>query len=640
MRRCWPCAPSARSTRTRGWCRPTTSGRPTAPWRCATSPSSTTSAAGSPGTCRAAASTRATCCTATCATTARPRPNSAGFATTRCRARRHPGLNYYVTGERWIDERVDRYPASHRGGSHGRRFADIEVARALRQPLHGIGPLLDEARALPAPAGGDRGPHRRQPRGPAALVRRGAGRPPSRRVHAGAGHRGRHRLGAVRLVRLELPRSLHERGYYEPGAFDVRSGRAARDRAGRALMREIAQRRPRSHPVLQGQGWWRREGRFLCSPVEDAGSLPVCRPGLLKSERPRPLLITGANGTARPGVRPVSAHDVTGVRRLGPRRTRHLRRRCRRAGDRRAPALGRGQRRRLRPRRRRRARPRRLRMRANALGAAVLAEAMRSQPASRCRPSRATSSSTAASASPYVETDPVAPPNAYGRGKAEAERRVLAAHPGALVVRTSAFFGPWDEANFLVDGLRRLARGEQVAGLRGLPGLRPPMFPALVHARLDLLIDGEAGLRHLCNERAVSWAGWLREAARRCGLEHAETLVVAGPPPNPAAPAARIQRDGEPARPAAADAGQRDGALLRRLVRPGARRRRDAGGGSPRHAVSTGSAAAKVRTDTRARRRQGALALAAVSALNGPTCCGRAPALGRRPCDQAALRSG
>lgn len=38
---------------------------------------------------------------------------------------------------------------------------------------------------------------------------------------------------------------------------------------------------------------------------------------------------------------------------------------------------------------------------------------------------------------PYVEDDPVCPCTGYGRAKAEAEERVVAAHPEALIVRTS-----------------------------------------------------------------------------------------------------------------------------------------------------------------------------------------------------------
>lgn len=42
---------------------------------------------------------------------------------------------------------------------------------------------------------------------------------------------------------------------------------------------------------------------------------------------------------------------------------------------------------------------------------------------------------------PYVEEDPLSPVNEYGASKAEAERRVAAAHPEALIVRTSLILG-------------------------------------------------------------------------------------------------------------------------------------------------------------------------------------------------------
>ena len=42
---------------------------------------------------------------------------------------------------------------------------------------------------------------------------------------------------------------------------------------------------------------------------------------------------------------------------------------------------------------------------------------------------------------PYVEDDPLSPITEYGASKAEAERRVAAAHPGALIVRTSLIVG-------------------------------------------------------------------------------------------------------------------------------------------------------------------------------------------------------
>lgn len=42
---------------------------------------------------------------------------------------------------------------------------------------------------------------------------------------------------------------------------------------------------------------------------------------------------------------------------------------------------------------------------------------------------------------PYVEEDPLSPVGAYGASKAEAEGRVAAAHPKALIVRTSLILG-------------------------------------------------------------------------------------------------------------------------------------------------------------------------------------------------------
>ena len=108
---------------------------------------------------------------------------------------------------------------------------------------------------------------------------------------------------------------------------------------------------------------------------------------------------------------------------------------------------------------------------------------------------------------------------------------MLGIHDRALVVRTSAFFGPWDDANFIAQGLRRLARGETVEASDTVT-VSPTYVPDLVHACLDLLIDGEAGLWHLCHEQPVTWAGWLSDAARRCGLDGVQGLVRPGPPPH------------------------------------------------------------------------------------------------------------
>lgn len=127
---------------------------------------------------------------------------------------------------------------------------------------------------------------------------------------------------------------------------------------------------------------------------------------------------------------------------------------------------------------------------------------------------------------PYEEGDPPRPLGVYGRTKHEAEQRVLAAHPGSLVVRTSAFFGPWDDHNFVTVTLRELAAGRPVHAAEDMI-VSPTYVPDLVHACLDLAIDGEAGLWHLANVGETTWAALAREAARHAG--HADDRVIGVP---------------------------------------------------------------------------------------------------------------
>lgn len=127
--------------------------------------------------------------------------------------------------------------------------------------------------------------------------------------------------------------------------------------------------------------------------------------------------------------------------------------------------------------------------------------------------------------SPYVESDPVAPLGAYGRSKADAERRVLEAMPSALVARTSAFFGPWDEYNFVTLALGALSAGKAFGATAEV--VSPTYVPDLCDAVLDLLIDGERGVWHLAGPSPVSWLELARAAARHAGVD-AKRLRVGG----------------------------------------------------------------------------------------------------------------
>lgn len=115
--------------------------------------------------------------------------------------------------------------------------------------------------------------------------------------------------------------------------------------------------------------------------------------------------------------------------------------------------------------------------------------------------------------SPYTESHPVAPLNVYGRSKAECEERVLYIHDKSLVVRTSSFFGPWDQYNFVTQAFRSLARKNNFHVATD-SRVSPTYVPDLVNTCLDLLIDGESGLLHLTNRGDVSWAELARSALR------------------------------------------------------------------------------------------------------------------------------
>jgi dTDP-4-dehydrorhamnose reductase len=127
----------------------------------------------------------------------------------------------------------------------------------------------------------------------------------------------------------------------------------------------------------------------------------------------------------------------------------------------------------------------------------------------------------------YVESDTVAPLGVYGKSKAEAEVRVLDAHPGALVVRTSSFFGPWDDYNFVTLALAALERGEPFMAARDIT-VSPTYVPDLVQACLDLAVDRERGVWHLTNGQPVTWTEFALLAAGRAGVDASRIEALPG----------------------------------------------------------------------------------------------------------------
>ena len=104
----------------------------------------------------------------------------------------------------------------------------------------------------------------------------------------------------------------------------------------------------------------------------------------------------------------------------------------------------------------------------------------------------------------------------------------MAVDADALIIRTSAFFGPWDRYNFLFDTIEKLKRGEEVVA-SDRTFVSPTYVPDLVQATLDLLLDEERGIWHLTNQGAVSWHALAKEAAEAARLDRELIRLVRVP---------------------------------------------------------------------------------------------------------------
>lgn len=117
---------------------------------------------------------------------------------------------------------------------------------------------------------------------------------------------------------------------------------------------------------------------------------------------------------------------------------------------------------------------------------------------------------------PYLESDPTAPINAYGRTKRAGEERALAAYPSSLIIRTS-WVVSGTHRNFVsaILGKARDGKARVVADQRGLPTIAADLAVATMSA----VRAGATGFLHLANEGETTWWEFAREAVRCAGLD-------------------------------------------------------------------------------------------------------------------------
>jgi dTDP-4-dehydrorhamnose reductase len=133
---------------------------------------------------------------------------------------------------------------------------------------------------------------------------------------------------------------------------------------------------------------------------------------------------------------------------------------------------------------------------------------------------------------PYVETDPVAPINVYGRTKLEGERRVAAASERHVIVRTAWVHGACGH-NFVRTMLRLAASRPEIAVVDdqiGTPTYAPHLAAVIIALALRAASEPGGsrfwGVYHAAGSGSVSWCGLAREVLAVSGRLGGPTATV------------------------------------------------------------------------------------------------------------------
>ena len=408
------------------------------------------------------------------------------------------GYNYYVTSERFLDERVQNYPDCTHGTNKKHLYADTE---AVRMGAHaGLSDLLEEAwqrYQLPMAITECHLSCTREEQlrwlketwdTCCALAQQGI---PLRAMTAWA------LLGAYDWNTLL---TTHER-HYESGVFDIRNNKMRMTLLGK-MIHSLATGIPYHHPVMDEKGWWQKkiDKQSVISPAP---------------KRISPLLIVGASGTLgnafqkiceQRGISyiPLSRLDIDILDEQNIHSVIALHKpwavinaagyvKVDNAERDSANCFA-----------------------VNTTAASLLAKAC-SQYSIRFMSFSSDLVFDGSKRLPYHEGDVVMPLNVYGHSKAEGERLILAEYSSSLIIRTSAFFGPWDKSNFVYKVREALRNGKKFSMASDVT-VSPTYVPDLCHAAMDIFIDEESGIWHLSNEGMITWANFGQMIANRTGV--------------------------------------------------------------------------------------------------------------------------
>lgn len=177
------------------------------------------------------------------------------------------GLNYYVTSERFLDERLDRYPEHSYGGNGIHSYADVEAVRVFNHPISGFGGIIRET--------WDRFGT------PLAITEVHLGDSVDERIRwllEAWSDAWRARANGVDVRAVTVWSLLGtfdwnslvtlDAGQYEPGVFDVSDG-SPRATGMEVIVQQLSDGIIPIHPALDQTGWWHRPERICYSLSEE-----------------------------------------------------------------------------------------------------------------------------------------------------------------------------------------------------------------------------------------------------------------------------------------------------------------------------------------------------------------------------------
>lgn len=414
------------------------------------------------------------------------------------------GFNYYLTSERYLDEKITNYPA-HTHGSNGRhKYADVEVVRVGNTEPTGLYGLLKEAwerYGLPM-AVTEMHLHctREEQLRWIKYVWEAADKLSKENVDI-QGVTAWAILGSFGWNRLLTKPD----GDYEAGVLDVLSGKP-RNTALATMLKSLATTGKYDHPLLNGKGWWEREIRAVYNRNEII-------PNDIDLPQSPPVLIIG--NAASLGNAFARACDQRNIH-------------YKQLDEADLDILDRNQ---------VDATLQHYKPWAVVNANSFLELDRAEEPEGSCMLNTAGAHNLSyltgkhgiklltfssdmvfdGEKNDYIpEHDKVSLLNIYGQSKAAAEKCVLNNDKGALVIRTGSLFSAWDHQNYVVNVLNKLNAKQWVEAEEDI-FISPTYVPDLVQTSLNLLIDNETGIWHLANSGNISRAALAKEIAKRAG---------------------------------------------------------------------------------------------------------------------------